>query len=252
MDKTNLNTNVTIIGIIVTIISTLISIVLSLGNWNREVNWNWVFLAIAFVIDISLIYRRRRKFLGFINAIKPKPKLDIIVHDITCYVSTEFRQEDENPNLQSYHIALTIQCAVKIKNIGKTSATQILGEMSLNVNQDENSFTRRSKRTVHSYQLAKRGPARQETIVFEKIYFPARNFTYYPNASYCLEYNHQCYEHPNKQLKATYKSSLQKSDWVGQKYIPETEENGNLIQGHWVHDEDVLKIIRSSGFVEPS
>lgn len=251
MDKTNLNTTVTIISILVTIISTLISVVLFLGGWS-DVNWIWVFIILAFISDVILIYNRRRKFQGFINAIKPKPKLAITVHDITCYVSTDFRQEDGNPRLESYHIALTIQCAVKIRNIRRPSATQILGEMKLNVKEDENSFTCKSKRTTHTYQLVKGGPPRQEKIVFEKIYFPARNFSYYPNASYCLEYNYQCHEYPNRQLSATYKSTLQKSDWVGQKYIPETRDNGDLIQGHWIHDEDVLKIIRSSGFIEPS
>jgi hypothetical protein len=243
LDKTNVNTIVTIIGIIVTIVSIIIGI---------SINWLWACLTLALLFDLGLIILRRRKFQKIINALKPKPKLKIVIQDITCYVSTEFRQEDQNPRAQSHHIALDIVSTVKITNLSKAMATQVLGEMKLTIRQGGDSFCCKSKRTVHTYKLARTDKPRQERIVFDRKYFLQQDFIYYPNAVYSLDYIYQCREQSNKELIATYSGILAKADWVGQMYIPETRCNESLVPAHWAHDEDVLKLIRRIGFTDPS
>jgi hypothetical protein len=244
LDKTNINT-------IVGIVDTVVTVIALYSAWSGSINWPWVILIFAFLITISLIVLRWQEFQKIINALKPKPKLDIIVRDLTCYVSIESRQEDRNPRMQSPHIALDIVCTVRITNKSKAVATQVLGEMKLTVRQGENSFCCKSKRTTHTYKLAKKDKPRQERIVFERKHFPQEDFVYYPDAAYHLDYVYQCRERPK--LVATCNGTLTKSDWVGQRYIPETLTNGSFITpARWVSDEDVLKLIRRLGFIDPS
>lgn len=196
------------------------------------------------------IVLRRQEFQKIINALKPKPKLNIIVRDSTCYVSTKLRQEDRNPRVQSPHIALDTVCTVKITNKSKAVATQVLGEMKLTVKQGENSSCCKSKRTTRTYELAKKDKPRQDRIVFEREYFRQEDFVYYPDAAYDLDYVYQCGERPK--LIATCNGTLTISDWVGQRYIPETRTNGSFSPARWVSDEEVLRLIRRLGFIDPS
>ncbi|MBE9502384.1 MAG: hypothetical protein IMY87_08170 [Chloroflexi bacterium] len=212
-------------------------------------SWIWLALLVVGLIGLRLLVLRWQKI---IDLFRPKPRLNIIVRDVTCYVSTEFRQEDQKPRSQSHHIALDIVCTVRITNKSKGVATQILGEMKLTVKQGENSLCCKSKRATHTYKLAKEDKPRQVIIYFDRRYFLQEDFNYYPDASYRLDYIYQCREHPKKQLIATYNGKLTKADWVGQRYIPETRTNGSFTPRHWVSDEEVLKLIRRIGFINPS
>lgn len=245
LDKTNINT-------IVGIINTLVGITALYLALSGTINWYWVIWIFFLFGTLSLIYIRRRNFQKIINSLKPKPKLEIIVRDINCYVSTEFRQEDQNPGVQSHHIVLDIACGVKITNRSRTVATQVLGEMELTIEQEENTIVCNSKKTGHTYKLAKDDNPRQEYIVFASKYFVLKDFNYYPDASYYLSYVYQCRENPNKKLKTTFCDKLTKADWVGQKYVPEVRDNGSYTPAHWISDGEVLKLIRNLGYIKPS
>jgi hypothetical protein len=207
-------------------LASIIALVVSVLEKDSLRPWIWTSVRVSAVIVFLLIIYHKRQSIA--NTVKFKPRLTITMRDITVYVYTE-RETRPVPGQQKPNVIEVMKgrigCTVKITNKGRGSATNVQGQIALQLGKGSQAIVLEVS-PAKSYDLANK-QILPLLIRYRPFNLFQKGVELYPDSFYRLEYIYTCDERP-KPRKSVVTGELSKADWIG--------------------DEEHLRTVREKGY----